>query len=83
MIVWIYLVSRFAGYGFAIAGLFASLHERGSGGPGMGTLSAALLSAGFACFLLSCVLWMILRRRRAKERAAAREERRKLLEDGP
>ncbi|MBQ7252166.1 MAG: hypothetical protein IJS32_06155 [Kiritimatiellae bacterium] len=83
MIVWLYLVSRFAGYGFAIAGLFASLHERGRGVHGADPLSAALLSAGFACFLLSCVLWMVLRRRRAKERAAARGSRRKLPEPGP
>ena len=82
MIEWIYLVSRFAGYGFAIAGLFASLHERGIG-QRFGTLSTALLGTGFCCFLLSCVLWAVLRRRRAKERAAARESRRKLLDGGP
>ena len=82
MIDWLYLLSRFAGYGFAIAGLFASLRERGAG-QRFGTLSTALLATGFCCFLVSCVLWAVLRRRRAKERAAAREARRKSLEDGP
>lgn len=82
MTTWIYLVARFAGYGFAIAGLFASLHERGAG-QRFGTLSTALLATGFCCFLVSCVLWAVLRRRREKERAAAREERRKRLENLP
>lgn len=81
MIEWAYLVFRFAGYGFAVAGLFASLHDAGA--RGAGPLSGGLLAAGFACFLVSCILWLVLRRRRAKERAAAREGRRQRLDGEP
>jgi len=79
MTTWLYLVARFAGYGFALAGLFASLHERAT--PGARPLSWVLLAIGFACFVLSCILWWVLRRRRARETAAAREARRKALPD--